>query len=149
VLRETNHREHASAERDPIAEDKTGSAVGDYLIVAASNSATFDDYWRTAWSRRLVTDDVEPELVAHVLTLYRLIRDASGGVHARDAGDRLPRVSWNARYLREGTARTGFHNPQIDSRRSGDGQRLNDEPAIDADHCEHDSEQEAKSQAGQ
>ena len=84
-----------------------------------------------------------------MLGLDRLIGDAAGGGHAGDAGDGLARVAGNARGLGEGSARVGLDDPEIDRGCARDRQRIDDEPAIDADHRQHDAEQQAEADAGQ
>ena len=134
VARQADDGERVAAERDTVAERQPGGAVGDHLVVAARDAASLDDLRRAARPRRLVADDVEPELAAAVLGLDRLVGDAARRRDAGDARDRFARVAGNARGLGERAARVGLDDPQIDGRRARDGQRIDDEPAIDADH---------------
>ena len=81
--------------------------------------------------------------------LDRLVGDASGRRHAGKARDRFARVAGNARGLGEGPARAGFDHPDIRRLSLHHRQRLDHDAAIDADHRQHDAEQQAQPDTGQ
>ena len=78
-----------------------------------------------------------------------LIGHGSGLGHAREPRDGFARIAGNARGFGEGSARAGFDDPEVDLVAAHDGQRVDDDAAIDADHGQHDAEQQAETDAGQ
>src|SRR4051812_17372808 len=53
------------------------------------------------------------------------------------------------RGLGEGSARIAFNNPDLRTGGANQPERFDDQATVDADHCEHDAEQEAQAEARQ
>ena len=149
VAGQSHDGEGVAPELDLLAEREPGAAVRDCLVAAAQDRPAFDHERRFARPRDLRPDDQQPLGLAAMLRLDILIGDAARRRDTPLRGDGLARVAGKPRGFGERPARVAFHDPDLRTGRAHEPERFEDQAAIDADHREHDAEQQAEPEAGQ
>ena len=144
-----HHRECVAPELDLLSEREPRAAVRDRLVAAAQDRPAFNHERRFARPRDLRPDDQQPFGLAAMLRLDILIGDATGRSDTPLRGHGLACVAGKSRGLGERAARIAFHDPDLRACGAHEPERFHDQAAIDADHGEHDAEQQAEPEARQ
>ena len=149
VLGQADDGETIAAELDALAKVEPGAAIGDRLVAAAQDRTAGHQPGGLARTADLGAHDQQALGGAAVLRFDVLIGDRARGGDAPLRGNDIAAVAGQSRRLRERAARAALDHPDMGTGGAREPQRFQHEPAIDADHCEHDAEQQAEADAGQ
>ena len=132
-----------------FAEGEPGAAIGDRFVAAAQDRTAGHQCRRLARAADLRSDDQQALGGSAVLRFDILIGDRARGSDAPLRGNDVAGVAGKPRGFRKRAARAALDHPDMGAGGAREPQRFQHEPAIDADHREHDAEQQAEADAGQ